>query len=163
MKTVKEIMVHSPKYCGRQETLQSVVAVMSKSNIGSLPVVDENQKVIGIVTNHDICVALGKTNKSPNQIKVADVMSTDVHTCSQEDDAPTVLKIMRTKRVSRLPVIDDENKLSGILSLNGIIRRVYEGSDKEDGLFNRREAVYNAVPVSDDYYFLGYAEDQYWE
>ena len=56
MKTVKEIMVSSPQYCGKHETLQTVAEKMSKSNIGSLPVVDENKKPIGIITDRDICL-----------------------------------------------------------------------------------------------------------
>ena len=162
MKTAKEIMVHSPEHCDQHETLLSVVGQMSKSNIGSLPVIDEDKKVIGIVTNHDVCMALGKTNKPPHEIKVHEVMSTNVHTCSQEDDAPTVLKIMRTNRVSRLPVIDEDNKLRGILSLNRMIRRVYDGSDKDEILFKGKENVLNTLrSITQEN--LGYAEEHYWE
>ncbi|HWY37856.1 MAG TPA: CBS domain-containing protein [Bacteroidia bacterium] len=145
MKTVKEIMVAAPKYCGKQESLQSVVSQMSKSNIGSLPVVDENKKVIGIVTNHDVCIALGKTNKAPHEIKVQDVMTAGVHTCQQEDDPSTVLKIMRTKRVSRLPVVDKEQRLKGILSLNGIVRSIYDGSSNNEVAFAEKENILSTI------------------
>lgn len=145
MKTAKEIMVVSPKHCGRHETLQAVVNEMAKSNIGSLPVVDENKKVIGIITNHDICVALGNTQKAPHEIKVQEVMTRDVHTCSPEDDATTVLKIMRTKRVSRVPVVDNNFKLHGILSLNGIVRGIHESVDRDEISFGGKENILNTL------------------
>ncbi|MFN6039426.1 MAG: CBS domain-containing protein, partial [Bacteroidota bacterium] len=54
MKKIKEMMTASPKTVGKNESLKTVATQMSKSNIGSLPVVDENKKVVGIVTDRDI-------------------------------------------------------------------------------------------------------------
>lgn len=138
-------MVAAPKHCGRLETLQSVVSEMAKSNIGSLPVIDENKKVIGIITNHDVCVALGNSKRAPHEIKVQEVMTRDVHTCGPEDDAATVLKIMRTKRVSRVPVVDGHLKLQGILSLNGIVRGIHESIDRDEISFGGKENILNTL------------------
>ena len=122
MKTVKEIMYGTPKYCTEKDSLQNAVKELSKDNIGSLPVVDSDKKVVGIITNRDVCSALGRTNRQFNELKVDEAMTREAHTCKPEDDVETALKIMRTKKVHRLPVVDKEGRLRGLLSLNAIVR-----------------------------------------
>ncbi|HTA62610.1 MAG TPA: CBS domain-containing protein [Bacteroidia bacterium] len=124
MKTVKEIMYRAPKYCTEKETLLNAVKELSRASIGSLPVVDSNKKVVGIITTRDICNTLGRTSKALTEIKVEDAMNYEAHFCHPEDDTQTVLKIMRTKKVHRLPVVDKEGHLKGLLSLNGIVREL---------------------------------------
>jgi|ERR1700757_963429 len=124
MKTVKEIMYSSPRYCTKNDSLQNAVKELSKANIGSLPVIDVDKKVVGIITNRDVCAALGRTNRTITELKVDDVMTKDAHVCKPEDDTRTALKIMRTKRVHRLPVVDKDGRLRGLLSLNAIVRDV---------------------------------------
>ncbi|HXB39757.1 MAG TPA: CBS domain-containing protein [Bacteroidia bacterium] len=145
MKTVKEIMVHEPKHCGKHENLQNVIAEMLKSNIGSLPVVDKEKKVIGIITDRDICGALARTNKHLVELRVHEAMTGHVHTCLVEDSTNTALKIMRTKKVGRLPVVDKKGCLKGILSLNTIIRQLHGSNDGAEAVFAGEENVVNTL------------------
>ena len=131
MKTVKEIMYGAPKYCAKNESLLNVVKEFSKANIGSLPVVDSDKKVVGIITHRDVCTALGKTNKPFGELKVAEAMTPEAYSCQPEDNTQTALKIMRTKKVRRLPVVDKEGRLRGLLSLNSIVRNVV-GKEKTE-------------------------------
>jgi CBS domain-containing protein len=128
MKTVKEIMLNDPKYCYKNESLKHAVKEMSKSRVGSLPVLDSEKKVVGIITSRDVCAILGKTDKPYADIKVHEVMTPEAFTCKPEDDTNTALRIMRTKKVRRLPVIDKKGYLKGVLSLNTITRE-YEDSE----------------------------------
>lgn len=132
MKTVKEIMVSSPKYCKMDEPLQTAIEHMSNSNIGSLPVLDENKKVVGIITDRDICLSLGKEgNRKLSDLRVEDILSNDqVHTLYPEDNLQTALKVMRTKQVGRIPVIDKDRNLKGIVTLGRILRES-KGSKNE--------------------------------
>lgn len=131
MKKIKEIMVTSPQYCGTDENLQTVAQLMSRSNIGSVPVVDENKKAVGIITDRDVCLTAAARNKPLSEIKAKEIISRqNLHTCSTEDDLQTALKIMRTKQVGRLPVVDNEQKLKGIVSFNHIVRKT-QGSGNE--------------------------------
>jgi CBS domain-containing protein len=145
MKKIKEIMVDEPRHCEKSQSVQSVVTEMSKSNIGSLPVVDKNKKVIGVITDRDICVGLSNTNKPLTELKVHEVMSTQAHTCTPEDDASTALKIMRTKKVGRLPVVDKDGRLKGIVSLNGIVRHHHENNEKVEEQYPGEENVMNTL------------------
>ncbi|HXD93355.1 MAG TPA: CBS domain-containing protein [Bacteroidia bacterium] len=145
MKKVKEMMIDTPKDCEKSHSIQRVIAEMSKSNIGSLPVVDKDKKVIGVITDRDICVGLGKINKPLDELKVQEVMSTQAYTCTPEDDASTALKIMRTKKVGRLPVVDKEGRLQGVVSLNGIVRHHHENNEKVEEQYTGEENVMNTL------------------
>ena len=147
MKTVKEIMVTSPKYCGSHETLQAIAEQMSKTNIGSLPVLDKNKKVVGIITDRDICVTAGNLRKrNLSEIKVQEVLNNRrIYTCTQEDDVQTALKMMRTKKVGRLPVVDEDFNLTGIISLNRIMRKAYGSSEEGELVYAGEENVMNTL------------------
>ena len=147
MKTVKDIMVTSPKYVGKNETLQTVAEQMSKTNIGSLPVLDENKKVVGVVTDRDITLTAGTQNgKKLSEIKVQDVIrNKKVHTVAPEDNLQTALQIMRTKQVGRLPVVDKEQKLKGIISLNHILRKTHGSSEHAEIAYEGKENVINTL------------------
>jgi CBS domain-containing protein len=145
MKKIKEMMTASPKTVGKNESLKTVATQMSKSNIGSLPVVDENKKVVGIVTDRDISLAISKSDKSINDIRVMDVMTPDVHTCKEEDDPQTALGIMRSKKVGRLPVVNTENKLTGIITLDGILRKAQNTPLKDELIHTGKENVINTL------------------
>jgi predicted transcriptional regulator len=132
MKAIKEIMKTAPLSCGKSETLQSVVNQMYKANIGFLPVVDENKKVIGTITDRDVFMALGKTNKTPKDLKVQEVMNKTAHLIGQDDTVVTALQVMRTKHVSRLPVVDSESRLKGVVNLARIARNVKDSSEKNE-------------------------------
>ncbi|MFI5150981.1 MAG: CBS domain-containing protein [Bacteroidia bacterium] len=123
MKTIKEIMVLAPQHCTRNETLKDISIRMHKANIGSLPVLDENKKVVGIITDRDIALSLGKHDNKPHaDLKVHEIMTSKVHTISPEESTTTALKIMRTNMVGRLPVVDNKRELKGMVSLNRILR-----------------------------------------
>ena len=143
MKKVKEVMVPFPQSCGKHETLQTVAEQMSKSNIGSLPVIDEHKRPIGIITDRDICLtAASQSKKSLSEWKVQEITgSQKVHTCSTEDDLQTALKIMRTKKVGRLPVVDRDQKLKGVVSLNHIVRETQGSSEEAEVGYQGQENV----------------------
>jgi|GEM_PF-468236 len=145
MKKIKEMMIDTPKHCEKNHSVQSVISEMSKSNIGSLPVIDKDRKVIGVVTDRDICIGLSKTHKPIDELKVQDVMSSQIHTCTPEDDASKALNIMRTKKVGRVPIVDKEGRLQGIVSLNGIVRHHHENNEKLEEQYTGEENVMNTL------------------
>ncbi len=145
MKAIREIMATSPISCGKNETIQSVVSNMSKSNIGFLPVVDESKKVIGTITDRDVCLAIGKSNKPVHELKVHEVMNKNTHLIRQEEDVASALRIMRTNKVGRLPVVDTDNHLKGIVSLTRIARKIKDSQDKAELEYAGKENVINTL------------------
>jgi len=117
---VKEIMTVAPKTCTPDTTLAAAANLMWESDCGVLPVVDDGE-LAGIVTDRDMFIALGTRNTRAVHVKVGAVATTAVSTCGPDDDVEAALATMKRARVRRLPVIDTNRKLVGIMSLNDIV------------------------------------------
>ena len=101
---------------------------MWKGGFGALPVVNPAGKVIGMITDRDICIAAATKNRDPGDIRVKEVMSGQVYGCSPDTDIHQAIKIMQEKRVRRLPIRNaTDGKLVGILSMDDLARRAEGG------------------------------------
>jgi CBS-domain-containing membrane protein len=110
-----------PKSCGASTNLAAATELLWSGGCGALPVIDAGGMVIGIITDRDICVAVGTRDQRPSELVAEQAMSRKVTTCRASDDIHVVLKLMRTNKVRRLPVVSDSGKLVGILSLSDLI------------------------------------------
>lgn len=120
---VKDIMRGTVIFCKPETNLAEAVDLLWSSDCGVLPVVNTANKVIGIITDRDICVAVGSRNRAPADLLVKHVASSEVVTCKGEDDVRSALEIMRDNQIRRLPVVNEAGVLKGILSVNDIILR----------------------------------------
>lgn len=145
MKKVTDLMNAVPVSCSKDETIKNVVNQMSKSNIGFMPVVDENKKVIGTITDRDVALSLTKSDKTPDKLKVQEVMNASAHTIGQDEDASRALEIMRTKQVGRLPVVDKDLRLKGVVSLMGITRKIQNSNEKTEIEHQGKENIINTA------------------
>jgi CBS domain-containing protein len=118
---VKDVMMRTVANCRAETNLGAAVETMWKRNCGILPVVDAKEKLIGVVTDRDICIALGTRNQRAGEIAVKDVARWNVHCCGPEDDVRSALETMAECRIHRLPVINTEGTLEGILSMDDIV------------------------------------------
>ena len=116
---VRDVMTDEPKFCGPDTNLAAATELMWANDCGMLPVVEDG-KLAGIVTDRDICMALGTRNCRAAETAVKDVATREVRTCEPDDDLSTAMAIMRRTRVRRLPVAEG-GRLAGILALNDII------------------------------------------
>ncbi|MBI3894973.1 MAG: CBS domain-containing protein [Acidobacteria bacterium] len=115
---VKDIMTPDPKFCRVDNNLAEATELMWANNCGALPVMDEEGKVIGMITDRDICIALGTRNQRPSEVHVGEVTEWKLFPCSPQDDIHDALSSMRAWKVRRLPVLNKNGALEGILSLN---------------------------------------------
>jgi CBS domain-containing protein len=120
---VIEIMMGTPYHCEPETNLASATELMWTGNCGFLPVVGKEGKVIGVVTDRDICVALGTRRRLAGDVTVGDVMSQTVYSCSPEDDVHAALKAMRDGHVRRLPVVAKDGALVGVISMDDVLVR----------------------------------------
>jgi CBS domain-containing protein len=118
---VQDVMMRTPASCTPETNLGTAVEILWNRDCGMLPVVDARQKVIGIVTDRDLCVALGTRNKLPGKVTVGEVARGEVHACRAQDDIRVALQTMAQYKVRRLPVVDREGVLEGILSMDNVI------------------------------------------
>lgn len=130
---VKDVMTaRSLKFCGVETKIKDVAKMMKDGNCGAIPVVDKNKKVLGIITDRDICLLLAKKHVTPiDQLTIGQLKKSKVYTVSLDDDISTVFRLMRTHQIGRLPVVDEKGLLKGIVSLHNIINKSINGGIKE--------------------------------
>jgi CBS domain-containing protein len=120
---VAELMTSGAKSCGPQTNLAAITQIMWEDDCGVVPVVGKHGEVVGIITDRDICVALGTRDVPASAVTAQDVMSQSVVGCAPEDDCIDALKTMQKQRVRRLPVQGIGGVLLGVLSLSDIAMR----------------------------------------
>jgi CBS domain-containing protein len=118
---VKKIMTADVGYCSLEDNLTKAVEIMWQRDCGVVPIVDGEMQVKGMMTDRDICIAVGSRNQRASEIKTAEFVNEDVITCSPDDDLEDALKKMRKNQVRRLPVTSQDGKLAGILSITDIL------------------------------------------
>lgn len=129
--TVGELMTKDVSTCRAGTNLCAVAELMWCKDIGSVPVVEADGRVLGIITDRDMSIALGTRNVTPAMLTARDAMTSPARTCSPQDDVRAALGLMRDSNIRRLPVVDREGKLQGIVSLSDLILNVrYEGGRK---------------------------------
>lgn len=119
---VIDVMTGTPFYCSPNTNLGSAAELLWNQNCGILPIVDD-QKVVGVVTDRDLFIALGTRNRLPGDITVGEVTSGKVHLCYADDDIHTALETMAREKVRRLPVVNRKGVLEGILSMDDVVLR----------------------------------------
>jgi CBS domain-containing protein len=118
---VRDIMTQSAVCCGPDTNVGAAVELMWVHNCGMLPVVGTDNRLIGIVTDRDVCIAMGTRNRLAGDLTVGEIATRNVFTCKTEDDIHEALDTMANKQVRRLPVVNDEGVPQGILSMDDII------------------------------------------
>jgi CBS domain-containing protein len=107
---------------------------MWEHDCGILPIVDETGKVTAVITDRDICIALSTRAGSPWQIGAGEVAQAHLFVCEPDQDVNSALKTMSEERVHRLPVVNKDGNLVGILSINDVILRADKGDTRKPGI-----------------------------
>ncbi|MBI4460211.1 MAG: CBS domain-containing protein [Acidobacteria bacterium] len=119
---VQDVMVREAKSCRLDTNLAAATEIMWVNDCGALPVLDGGGKVVGMITDRDICIAVGTRNRLPSEIAVSEVAPQKVFTCGPNDEIHRALKTMQLQKVRRLPVTSGDGKLKGILCLDDVTR-----------------------------------------
>ena len=118
---VRDIMVKKVSVCESDNNLAQVAAIMWNERCGLLPVLDSRGKVTSVITDRDICIALGTRNLRASEVQVKDVSPPRVFSCGPSDDILSALDTMVSQNVRRLPVIGEDGRLVGILSIDDVL------------------------------------------
>ncbi len=129
MTTIADIMTRSIATVRRDETLQAAARRMQEMDVGSLPVLD-GKAVAGIVTDRDIAVRGVAAGMIPQESLVADVMTAEVRFCRADDTVEQAMAEMGDLQVRRLPVLDAQNEIVGIVSLGDLATRQSAHTDE---------------------------------
>jgi CBS-domain-containing membrane protein len=120
---VQDLMTQEVEACGPATDVAAVSMIMWRQDCGIVPVVDDTRRLTGVITDRDICMALATRHRRAEELVARDLMSGEVSTVHPGDDVAIALDTMRSRRVRRLPVVDAERRLLGMLSINDVVLR----------------------------------------
>jgi len=122
MRRVSEVMTRDVAAVAPLDTILFAAQLMDELNVGVIPVC-ERQRLVGVITDRDITVRATAAGWMPAETAVADAMSADVRWCSENQNIEEVLAQMANTQVRRMPVVDDDQHLVGIVSLGDLATR----------------------------------------
>ncbi|HWC76771.1 MAG TPA: CBS domain-containing protein [Blastocatellia bacterium] len=129
---VQEIMTQNVKACSPDTNLATAAVLMYENDCGILPVVLNGGSTVGVITDRDIAIAVGTRGRTPQELRVDEVSQGRVIACTQDDDVHTALETMRKDKVRRLPVLNKDGELKGILSINDLVVHALKGNKELD-------------------------------
>ena len=112
---VREVMTDRPRCVTLETPISEVAQLMESEDIGSLPVLEGDQ-LAGMITDRDIVIRAVAKGKDPRGMPVREVASRELVTVYADDDLANALKKMASEQVRRLPVVDEDNRLVGVLA-----------------------------------------------
>ena len=127
---IAEVMTQRPRAVTAQMTVREAARLMDEEDVGSLPVVDEGERLIGIVTDRDVAVRVVGRGLDSDTTLVGDVASTDVAVLTPEHDLDDALRLMAREQVRRVPIVVRENQLVGIIAQADV---AHAGKEKTTG------------------------------
>jgi CBS domain-containing protein len=142
---VRDVMTKQTSFCGPDTNLAAAAECMWRNGVGFLPVVGEGGNVIGVITDRDISIALGTGRRKPSAWPVKEAMVPKLFTCTPDEDVHCALKTLRAQRIRRLPVIDRDGALVGVLSIDDVALKAQEPASKNDVSYRDVVDTYRAI------------------
>ena len=126
MKKCNEVMTNNPVCCLSSDLATKAAELMKSNEIGSIPVIDNEstKKLVGIVTDRDLTLKILAGGLDAKSAKVDAVMTRKVITCRADDDLQKALAAMAEHQLRRIPIVDDDNKIVGIIAQADVATRV---------------------------------------
>jgi CBS domain-containing protein len=126
MKKCSEVMTKDPFCCLPNDSVEKAASMMKRENVGSIPVIETEQtkKLIGIVTDRDLALKIIAGGLDPKSTKVNAVMTYEVVTCLADDDVQKALDAMAEHQLRRIPVVNNDNTIVGIIAQADVATRV---------------------------------------
>ena len=119
---LREVMTPDVEVIGSNIRLKDAAAKMKELDVGLMPVCD-GEKLRGLLTDRDITVRATAEGKDPLKTKVSEIMSADVVFCFEDQDVEEAINLMEVKQIRRMPILDRDKRLVGIVSLGDIAVR----------------------------------------
>ena len=128
--TIRDLMTKQVATCRPDTNLAAASALMWENDCGALPALTETGELAGFITDRDICIALGTRDARASELTVRDVVGLPSLVCKSTDDIRSALQTMREARIRRLPVVNEDGELEGMVSIDDIVLSVQRGNGK---------------------------------
>ena len=119
---VQEVMAKEVSTCRADDALATAARVMWERDIGAVPILGAEGKLVGIITDRDICMAAYFTGGQLSSIAIGEHMSKEVFTAEPDQNIESAEELMRSKQIRRLPVLDEARALVGMVTLGDVAR-----------------------------------------
>ena len=124
---IRDVMASDVETCRPDTDLATVVRMMWDRDCGFIPVVDTAGALRGVVTDRDICIASATRRVLPEYMTAHQAMTHPVHACLPDDDIAEALAAMKQYKIRRMPVIDSDCLVKGVISMNDIVMASEQG------------------------------------
>jgi len=119
MTLVRDLMTRGVRTLSPNDTVVFAAQAMAELDVGSIPVCD-GQRLVGVVTDRDLTLRSIAQQRDPQNTTLQEVMSTDVQWCYEEQSIEEAAQLMRDAQIRRLPIVDHDRKLVGVISLGDL-------------------------------------------
>lgn len=143
---VQDVMTESVGFIGLDDDLTKAARIMWEMDCGVVPVLDAENGVVGMITDRDICIAAATRDRKTSQIKASEMIFREVVGCFADDDLKDVLRKMRKQKIKRLPVLDQNKELAGIVSLSDTLLKAKKRSVRKL-VFSTLKAIAKPPPI----------------
>jgi CBS domain-containing protein len=122
---IKHIMTKDPSCCVPSDSAQRAATIMRHEHAGIVPVIDNEQsrRIVGVVTDRDLCMNVVAEGRDARTVPVEQCMTTTVVTASPNDSVEKVTELMRENQIRRIPVVNEQGDLLGIVALADVVGR----------------------------------------
>ena len=131
---VEQLMSKNVKTCSAYDTLELAARIMWENDCGAVPIVDTDNRPIGMITDRDICMAAYTQGKPLWSMPVSSAASHGVIAVRDSDGLDAAEALMQKHQIRRVPVVDADGKAIGILSMNDLARHAHTGHHRHNGL-----------------------------
>ena len=122
---IRDVMTSNPRTVSPDDTIQNVACIMRDEDAGVVPVIEneQSQKIVGVVTDRDLCMNVVAEGRDPRTVRTEECMTTAVVTCSPNDSIEKATELMRENQIRRIPVVNEQGELQGIVALADVVGR----------------------------------------
>ena len=122
---VKHVMTKNPSSCVTSDQVPRAAGIMRDEDTGIVPVIDNEQSLalVGVVTDRDLCMNVIAEGRDPRTIAVDACMTRTVVSCSPNDSVTKVIELMKENQIRRVPVVDEQGRLQGIVAMADLVGR----------------------------------------
>jgi CBS domain-containing protein len=115
---IRDIMTVDPVCCAKDETAEAGAILMKELNVGVIPVVEDDKgyKLVGMLTDRDLCMSIIAQGADPKEVTLEKCMSGKLISCRPDEDVEKAIALMEAYKIRRLPVVDAEQRIQGIVS-----------------------------------------------
>ena len=123
---VQDVMTREVGFCRTEDSLATAATIMWEKDCGAVPVLDAENRIAGMITARDVCIAVGTRDKRAAEIAATEFCRENTIICAPDDKLKSVLKKMAKNQIKRLPVVSQNRELIGIISLTDVLLKTDE-------------------------------------